>query len=62
MKEKIKEIVLAIIVLALLVIGIKFVFSATMLVLKIIVGLVIVAVIVAIINDLIDTINKKKGE
>lgn len=62
MKEKIEEIVLAIIALALLVIGIKFVFSATMLVLKLIVGLVIIAVIVAIINYLVDTINKKKGK
>ena len=59
-QENLKTILWIIIVIALLVIGIKFIFSATMLVLKLAIGIVVILTIVMAIKLIIDKIKENK--
>lgn len=59
-QEDLKTILWVIIAIALLVIGIKFIFSATMLVLKLAVGIVVILTIVMAVKLVVDKIKENK--
>lgn len=59
-QENLKTILWVIIAIALLVIGIKFIFSATMLVLKLAVGIVVILTIVMAVKLVVDKIKENK--
>lgn len=59
-QKNLKTILGVIIAIALLVIGIKFIFSATMLVLKLAVGIVVILTIVMAIKLVVDKIKENK--
>lgn len=59
-QKNLKTILWVIIAIALLVIGIKFIFSATMLVLKLAVGIVVILTIVMAVKLVVDKIKENK--
>lgn len=59
-QENLKTILWVIIVIALLVIGIKFIFNATMLVLKLAIGIVVILTIVMAIKLIVDKVKENK--
>lgn len=59
-QENLKTILWVIIAVALLVIGIKFIFSATMLVLKLAIGIAVILAIVMAIKSIVDKIKENK--
>lgn len=59
-QENLKTILWVIIVIALLVIGIKFIFNATMLVLKLAIGIVVILTIVMTIKLIVDKVKENK--
>lgn len=60
LQKNLKTILWVIIAIALLVIGIKFIFSATMLVLKLAVGIVVILTIVMAVKLVVDKIKENK--
>lgn len=59
-QENLKTILGVIIAIALLVIGIKFIFGATMLVLKLAIGIAVILAIVMAVKSIIDKIKESK--
>ena len=59
-QKNLKTILWVIIAIALLVIGIKFIFSATMLVLKLAIGIVVILTIVMAVKLVVDKIKENK--
>lgn len=59
-QENLKTILWIIIAIALLVIGIKFIFSATMLVLKLAIGIAVLLAIVMAVKSIVDKIKENK--
>lgn len=59
-QENLKTILWVIIAIALLVIGIKFIFGATMLVLKLAIGIAVILAIVMAIKSIVDKIKENK--
>lgn len=59
-QENLKTILWVVIVIALLVIGIKFIFNATMLVLKLAIGIVVILTIVMTIKLIVDKVKENK--
>ena len=59
-QENLKTILWIIIAIALLVIGIKFIFGATMLVLKLAIGIAVILAIVMAIKSIVDKIKENK--
>ena len=59
-QENLKTILWIIIAIALLVIGIKFIFSATMLVLKLAIGIAVILAIVMAVKSIVDKIKESK--
>lgn len=59
-QKNLKTILWVIIAIALLVIGIKFIFSATMLVLKLAVGIVVILTIIMAVKLVVDKIKENK--
>lgn len=60
LQENLKTILWVIITIALLVIGIKFIFSATMLVLKLAIGIAVILAIVMTVKSVIDKVKENK--
>lgn len=59
-QENLKTILWVIIAIALLVIGIKFIFGATMLVLKLAIGIAVILAIVMAVKSIVDKIKENK--
>lgn len=59
-QENLKTILWIIIAIALLVIGIKFIFGATMLVLKLAIGIAVILAIVMAVKSIVDKIKENK--
>lgn len=59
-QENLKMILWVIIAIALLVIGIKFIFNATMLVLKLAIGIAVILAIMMAVKSIIDKIKENK--
>lgn len=60
LQENLKTIFWVIIAIALLVIGIKFIFSATMLVLKLAIGIVVILAVVMAVKSIVDKVKENK--
>lgn len=59
-QENLKTILWIIIAIALLVIGIKFIFSATILVLKLAIGIAVILAIVMAVKSIVDKVKENK--
>lgn len=59
-QENLKAILWIIIAIALLVIGIKFIFGATMLVLKLAIGIAVILAIVMAVKSIVDKVKENK--